>query len=60
MDEGKRPNWSALSTEAAQIGLDLGFEWGGNWRSFKDYPHFQMIFSQSISQLQNIHNANKK
>ena len=60
MDDGKRPNWSALSPEAAQIAIDLGFEWGGNWRRFKDYPHFQMVFSQTIKQLQSVHNAGKQ
>jgi peptidoglycan L-alanyl-D-glutamate endopeptidase CwlK len=24
------------------IGLDLGLEWGGNWKDFKDEPHFQL------------------
>ena len=21
--------------------IDKGYEWGGSWKSFKDYPHFQ-------------------
>jgi peptidoglycan L-alanyl-D-glutamate endopeptidase CwlK len=24
------------------IGTDLGLEWGGNWTSIKDEPHFQL------------------
>jgi peptidoglycan LD-endopeptidase CwlK len=24
------------------IGSDLGLEWGGNWKNFKDAPHFQL------------------
>jgi peptidoglycan L-alanyl-D-glutamate endopeptidase CwlK len=24
------------------IGSDLGLEWGGNWKTFKDEPHFQL------------------
>jgi peptidoglycan L-alanyl-D-glutamate endopeptidase CwlK len=24
------------------IGIDLGLEWGGNWKSIKDEPHFQL------------------
>ena len=60
MDDSKKPNWTPLSPEAAQIGVDLGFEWGGNWRRFKDYPHFQMVFGQTIKQLQSVHNAGKK
>ncbi|ASN07477.1 peptidase [Virgibacillus necropolis] len=38
--------------EVAEIAKDLGFEWGGDWRNFKDYPHLQMDFGLSISQLQ--------
>lgn len=38
--------------EVAAIGKDLGFEWGGDWRHFKDYPHLQMTFGLSISELQ--------
>ncbi|TYR79155.1 M15 family metallopeptidase [Priestia megaterium] len=28
--------------EVVEIGKELGFEWGGDWEGFKDYPHFQM------------------
>lgn len=24
------------------LGVDLGLEWGGNWRNFADQPHFQL------------------
>jgi hypothetical protein len=51
MKNGK-PDWSKLPDDAVKIGIKFGFEWGGNWSSFKDYPHFQMTFGQSINQLQ--------
>lgn len=35
-----------------------GWEWGGDFRSFKDYPHFQKTYGQSISQLKK-NNLNK-
>lgn len=38
--------------EVAAIGKDLGFKWGGDWRRFKDYPHLEMTFGLSISELQ--------
>ncbi|MEN2768766.1 M15 family metallopeptidase [Ornithinibacillus xuwenensis] len=38
--------------EIVIIAKELGFEWGGDWRSFKDYPHLQMTFGLSIKQLQ--------
>ncbi|MGE8064800.1 M15 family metallopeptidase [Pseudomonas sp. NPDC089569] len=24
------------------LGMDLGLDWGGNWKTFKDEPHFQL------------------
>lgn len=44
-----RPDWY----EAAEIAKDIGFEWGGDWQGFKDYPHLQMDFGLSLWQLQN-------
>lgn len=41
-------DWVEVITEAKI----LGFEWGGDWVSFKDYPHVQMSFGLSIKQLQ--------
>lgn len=28
-------------TRAGEIGKSVGLEWGGDWRTFKDMPHFQ-------------------
>ena len=33
------PGWA----RAAKIGKSLGLEWGGDWKSFKDLPHFQSV-----------------
>lgn len=38
--------------EVAAIGKELGFEWGGDWQRFKDYPHLEMTFGLSIEELQ--------
>lgn len=45
--DGKR-DW----LEVVAIAKQLGFEWGGDWSSFPDYPHLQMSGGLSISQLQ--------
>jgi len=37
--------------EVAAIAKKLGFEWGGDFTSFKDYPHLQMDFGLSIGEL---------
>jgi peptidoglycan LD-endopeptidase CwlK len=47
-DNGKS-DWS----EVVKIAKSLGFEWGGDWKDFKDYPHFQMDFGLTIADLQN-------
>lgn len=36
-----------------------GWEWGGNWKSLKDYPHFQKTFGYTIGDLK-IKYFNKK
>lgn len=37
-DGDGKADWMEVVEEAKK----LGFEWGGDWKSFKDYPHFQM------------------
>lgn len=40
-------------TEVVTIAKKLGFDWGGDWKNFKDYPHLQMDFGLAIADLQN-------
>ncbi|MNC12548.1 Peptidoglycan L-alanyl-D-glutamate endopeptidase CwlK precursor [compost metagenome] len=46
-DKDSLPDWSEVVEEAKK----LGFEWGGDWRSFLDLPHLQMVFGLSTTQL---------
>ena len=48
-----------ISPEVAKIGQEFGLEWGGNWKSLKDFPHFQLT-KGSVSDLLAIYNAGKK
>lgn len=32
------------------IAKSFGFEWGGDWKTFKDYPHFEMTFGLTTAQ----------
>ncbi|MDQ0184630.1 peptidoglycan L-alanyl-D-glutamate endopeptidase CwlK [Cytobacillus kochii] len=41
-------DWDEVVAEAKK----LGFEWGGDWQHFKDYPHLQYDFGLSINELQ--------
>lgn len=43
----------ALYSKAGKIGESIGLEWGGSWRSFKDYPHFQWTNGLTIKDLLN-------
>ncbi|SEN71043.1 peptidoglycan L-alanyl-D-glutamate endopeptidase CwlK [Amphibacillus marinus] len=38
--------------EVVELAKALGFDWGGDWRHFPDYPHLQMDFGLTILQLQ--------
>lgn len=46
-DGDKVADWQEVVQEAKA----LGFEWGGDFRSIKDAPHFQMTFGLSTSAL---------
>jgi peptidoglycan LD-endopeptidase CwlK len=35
---GESPMYKAVGT----LGVELGLEWGGNWRTMVDQPHFQL------------------
>ena len=35
---GESPKYNAVGA----LGVDLGLEWGGNWKTIKDAPHFQL------------------
>ena len=41
--DGNAPVWESPKYKAiGQLGKSLGLEWGGDWQSFVDEPHFQM------------------
>lgn len=43
-EDGNRAIWDVNENwkRVANIGKELGFTWGGDWTSFKDYPHLEM------------------
>jgi hypothetical protein len=49
---------TAIKPDVAKIGQELGLEWGGSWKSFKDMPHFQLT-KGTTKDLLSLHN-NKK
>lgn len=46
-DGDKIADWQEVAQEAKK----LGFEWGGDWSSFKDYSHLQMTFGLTTAEL---------
>lgn len=46
-DEDKVSDWMEVVT----IFQNNGWEWGGNWKTLKDYPHFQKTFGYSVGDL---------
>lgn len=65
--DGKTASWDNLKdwdgdmvsdwTEVVRIFKGDGWEWGGDWKTFKDLPHFQYDFGYSWQQLQAKYNA---
>jgi len=47
-NENGKADWD----EVVEMAKALGFDWGGDWIRFKDYPHFQMDFGLTIYDLQ--------
>ena len=52
----KNPDWKKIGS----FGKKLGLEWGGDWISIKDNPHFQMSFGKSTKELLALYNAGKR
>lgn len=46
-----KADWEGPWERIAEIGKSLGLEWGGDWQSFKDKPHFQMKFGHTLSEM---------
>ena len=58
---GKKIDWSENSdwngngaddwAEVGRIGMEIGLDWGGNWTSIYDAPHFQYVFGRTIAKV---------
>lgn len=53
-----KPVWGTNGSDGelwkriGQIGVEIGLEWAGNWKSFKEFPHFQYTQGLTLAQLQ--------
>ncbi len=41
---------SPLYAEVGALGRSQGLEWGGDWTSFRDEPHFQLAYPGTLAQ----------
>ena len=47
----KNPRWQQI----ADLAKSIGFKWGGDWKSFKDRPHFEFSFGKSLADLKELY-----
>ena len=47
MDNDKKRDWLEVVEEFKKF----GFQWGGDWKNFKDYCHFEKSFGNTIEKL---------
>lgn len=63
-DGGKYASWDYLKDydgdltpdwmEFVNLFKQYGYEWGGDWKSFKDRPHVQKTFGKTIEELRQL------
>jgi len=54
LDGSKPSEAEAFHRKAATIAEKYGIEWGGSWKSFKDYPHFEYKTGKTLAQLRQL------
>jgi peptidoglycan L-alanyl-D-glutamate endopeptidase CwlK len=54
LDGSKPSEAEAFHRKAATIAEKYGIEWGGSWKSFKDYPHFEYKTGKALAQLRQL------
>jgi len=45
----KNPVWQTIGS----LGKEAGLEWAGDWKKFKEFPHFQYTGGKTLAQLRN-------
>jgi len=45
--DGKDPVWQ----DVGRLGKEAGLEWAGEWKKFKEFPHFQYTGGKTLAQL---------
>lgn len=54
-----KPNWNYHDWDSiGEMGKSIGLDWGGDWKSFRDRPHFQYTNGLTLAQLRTRLNNN--
>ena len=53
LNDNQKADWA----EVVAVFKHYGWDWGGNWTSFKDYPHFEKTFGYTTRQLLSLHDC---
>lgn len=51
-----KANWNVkdpIWQDVGRLGKECGLEWAGEWKTFKEFPHFQYTGGLTIKDLQN-------
>jgi len=54
LDGFKPSEAEAFHRKAAAIAKKYNIEWGGSWKTFKDYPHFEYKTGKTLAQLRQL------
>jgi len=54
LDGSKPSEAEAFHRKAAEVAEKYNIEWGGSWKSFKDYPHFEYRTGKTLSQMRQL------
>lgn len=54
LDDADPENADAFHKKAAEIAAKYNLDWGGNWKSIKDNPHFEYKIGKTLTQLREL------
>lgn len=49
-----KPDEIALWTKVGELGEAQGLEWAGRWKTFREFPHFQMRYGLTLDRVQKV------
>jgi D-alanyl-D-alanine dipeptidase len=49
--KGTQVNWEYDMSKLLPFAQKYGIDWGGSWKTFKDYPHFEKTYGYTWRQL---------